>query len=243
MSLYILNQNIVFNQNNGKLYFIEERKWQQMRSNEWKLLSLLIENAGQDMTASSILNTIWQQTRTKSSVVTSVKNLRRLLNDDPANPRVIQTVVMKGYTLIADLTELSEKEFESLLRQQSTLRKYLRNWVFFNKQAISLFTINAIAIGCIAYYSLSLYKMEAHVRLLKHKADVGILPVMVVGHFSDAEFDTEICEALITVAHQNATFSDLPVIGKRRFTNYYPYLAWSDSNKRNLLCLLSPTDG
>lgn len=73
MSFYLLNQNLLFNSQSGKLLNLTSLQETQLRSNEWKLLSLFIEHSGSDLTSAFILEAIWESTRAKSSVATAVK--------------------------------------------------------------------------------------------------------------------------------------------------------------------------
>ncbi|MEG3695854.1 helix-turn-helix domain-containing protein, partial [Vibrio coralliirubri] len=87
MSFYLLNQNLLFNSQSGKLLNLTSLQETQLRSNEWKLLSLFIEHSGSDLTSAFILEAIWESTRAKSSVATAVKNLRAQLGDSSEQPK------------------------------------------------------------------------------------------------------------------------------------------------------------
>lgn len=73
-----------------------------------ELLLLLLEQRGRLVTRDEIASHLWtnpEMVNTMQGINTAVKRLRAVLNDDPQNPRFIETVVGKGYRFIADVTE------------------------------------------------------------------------------------------------------------------------------------------
>jgi TolB-like protein/DNA-binding winged helix-turn-helix (wHTH) protein/Tfp pilus assembly protein PilF len=88
-----------------------------------ELLLLLIEQRGQLVTRDQIIEGIWGSgvfLDTDNSINGAIRKLRRVLQDDPEQPRFIQTITGKGYRFIAEVTEAepaaapdSDKEFAS----------------------------------------------------------------------------------------------------------------------------------
>jgi TolB-like protein/DNA-binding winged helix-turn-helix (wHTH) protein/Tfp pilus assembly protein PilF len=72
------------------------------------ILSLLIEQRGQLVSRQEIVERIWGKgvfLDTDNSINGGIRKIRQALNDDPENPRFIQTVTGRGYRFIAPLVE------------------------------------------------------------------------------------------------------------------------------------------
>ncbi len=71
------------------------------------LLVYLAEHPGQVATKDQILEDVWHQRFVAESVLSrSVADLRRLLDDDAGQPRVIETIPKRGYRLVAAVAPL-----------------------------------------------------------------------------------------------------------------------------------------
>jgi DNA-binding winged helix-turn-helix (wHTH) protein/Tol biopolymer transport system component len=73
-----------------------------------ELLLLLIENRGKLVTRDEIAARLWKQPEAVDVVQginTAVNRIRGVLNDDPAKPRFIETVIGRGYRFIAEVEE------------------------------------------------------------------------------------------------------------------------------------------
>ena len=69
---------------------------------EYGVLNHLIERAGQLVTHRQLLDAVWPQTAIEPQAVKSkVFHLRRLLDDDPKQPRFIETIPRRGYRFVA----------------------------------------------------------------------------------------------------------------------------------------------
>ena len=69
-----------------------------------ELLLLLIESRGQLVTRDQILERIWGKDvflDTDNSINTAIRKIRRVLKDDPEQPRFVQTITGRGYRFIA----------------------------------------------------------------------------------------------------------------------------------------------
>jgi two-component system KDP operon response regulator KdpE len=71
---------------------------------EYRLLGVLVANAGRVMTHPLLLREVWGPTHSESTHYLRVYmgNLRQKLEDDPAQPRHIVTETGVGYRLLAD---------------------------------------------------------------------------------------------------------------------------------------------
>ena len=66
------------------------------------VLVCLAEHAGQMVPKDRLLHSAWPDTAVGDDVLTrAISELRRLFEDDPKQPRVIETIPKSGYRLIA----------------------------------------------------------------------------------------------------------------------------------------------
>jgi len=66
------------------------------------LFQFLAERPGQVVTRQELMDGVWEGRIVGEDALNNcVKKLRRLLNDDPKNPKVIETISKKGYRMVA----------------------------------------------------------------------------------------------------------------------------------------------
>jgi len=71
---------------------------------EFGVLDHLVENAGRLVTHRELLDAVWPQTAIEPQAVKSkIFQLRRVLDDDPKQPRYIETLPRRGYRFVATL--------------------------------------------------------------------------------------------------------------------------------------------
>src|SRR6185369_5863009 len=88
-----------------------------------RLLALLASRPGELVTRVEIQKALWEEDRIvefDTAVNTAIKKVREALEDDPENPRLIETLPRKGYRFIAvvegtDLVEVLEPPREEVL--------------------------------------------------------------------------------------------------------------------------------
>ena len=71
-----------------------------------ELLILLIETRGTLVTRETIIERLWGKDvflETERGINTAINKLRSALDDDPHQPRYLQTVIGKGYRFIAEV--------------------------------------------------------------------------------------------------------------------------------------------
>jgi TolB-like protein/DNA-binding winged helix-turn-helix (wHTH) protein/Flp pilus assembly protein TadD len=76
------------------------------------ILALLVERRGELVSRQDIVERIWGTgvfLDTDNSINGAVRKIRQVLNDDPENPRFIQTVTGKGYRFIAPIVGSDEE--------------------------------------------------------------------------------------------------------------------------------------
>jgi DNA-binding winged helix-turn-helix (wHTH) protein/tetratricopeptide (TPR) repeat protein len=80
---------------------------------EPKVMSVLVclaEHAPEPVSKEALLQQVWPDTFVGEGVLTrSISELRRVLQDEAKNPRVIQTIARRGYRLMAPVTPASGK--------------------------------------------------------------------------------------------------------------------------------------
>lgn len=83
---------------------------------EFGVLDHLIVHAGQLVTHRQLLDAVWPRTAIEPQAVKSkVFHLRRALEDDPKQPRFIETVSRRGYRFVGKIAELPPSETPSPL--------------------------------------------------------------------------------------------------------------------------------
>src|SRR6188474_2683722 len=77
-----------------------------------QVLVCLAERAGQVVSKDRLLHAAWADTSVTDDVLTrAISELRRLFDDDPKQPRVIETIPKAGYRLIAPVIDRQVPEF------------------------------------------------------------------------------------------------------------------------------------
>lgn len=77
-----------------------------LRPKIFALLKYLLERPGQLVTKQELLDAIWPETFVGDSVLkVSIRQLREVLQDDPKNPRFIETAHRRGYRFVGRISE------------------------------------------------------------------------------------------------------------------------------------------
>ena len=72
----------------------------------FSVLRYLLERAGQLVTQDELLEAVWSDTYVQPEVVKShIRDLRKMLDDDPKNPQFIETLPRRGYRFIATVAD------------------------------------------------------------------------------------------------------------------------------------------
>ena len=74
----------------------------ELTETEFSILQCLAQNRGRVVPVRTIYETVWHETympASNNTVMVHIVNLRKKLEEDPANPRLIRTVWGKGYQL------------------------------------------------------------------------------------------------------------------------------------------------
>src|SRR6185295_12084336 len=88
-----------------------------------RLLALLASRPGELVTRAEIQKALWEEDRIvefDTAVNTAIKKVREALEDDPENPKLVETLPRKGYRFIAvvegaELAEVTERPPEEVL--------------------------------------------------------------------------------------------------------------------------------
>jgi Tol biopolymer transport system component/DNA-binding winged helix-turn-helix (wHTH) protein len=84
-----------------------------LQDQPFRILSMLLEKAGEMVSREELCNELWPDgtfVEFDGSLNTALMKLRAALNDDPDNPRFIETVPRKGYRFIAPVSVVESKE-------------------------------------------------------------------------------------------------------------------------------------
>ena len=86
------------------------------------LLMLLAESPGQVFGRDEILQRVWPETTVQDDALRRVVTLlRRVLDDDPKEPRYIETITRRGYRLVAPVSRPDPKPNDSVARKTPRL--------------------------------------------------------------------------------------------------------------------------
>ncbi|HVE58789.1 MAG TPA: winged helix-turn-helix domain-containing protein [Pyrinomonadaceae bacterium] len=102
-------------------------------------LEFFLENAGRLLEKDELMQKIWQDHFVEESNLTSnIKTLRKMLGDDAAHPRFIETVPRRGYRFIAEVKTFGE------LPDKTTVRPFLPP-----RKPYTLISIAVVSLICI----------------------------------------------------------------------------------------------
>jgi TolB-like protein/DNA-binding winged helix-turn-helix (wHTH) protein/Flp pilus assembly protein TadD len=91
----------------GRYELRRGQKTVKLEKNPMELLILLVEHHARLVTRDEIIQRLWGQdvfVDTRHGINTAVHKLRAALRDDPEHPRILETVVGKGYRLVSPVT-------------------------------------------------------------------------------------------------------------------------------------------
>jgi len=95
----------------GRYELRRGQKTVKLEKNPMELLILLVEHSGRLVTRDEIIQRLWGHdvfVDTRHGINTAVHKLRSALHDDPEHPRILETVVGKGYRLVSPVTAKME---------------------------------------------------------------------------------------------------------------------------------------
>ena len=124
----------------------------------------LMDNAGQLVTKDELLAVVWHDaTVTDASLTTTVREIRRALNDDPLRPVYIQTVHRRGYRYLGPPVEdASPSRLVGRDRELATLARCLRESERGDRRIV--FIVGEPGIGKTALVESFLQRSVAHRR-------------------------------------------------------------------------------
>ena len=96
----ILRQDIVLDEENRRV--LRDGAAVELTETEFSILHCLAENRGRVVPVRTIYETVWHETympASNNTVMVHIVNLRKKLEEDPANPRLIRPVWGKGYQI------------------------------------------------------------------------------------------------------------------------------------------------
>lgn len=136
-----------------------------LTSKYFDALTLLVSNSGQLVEKQRIFDEIWEGVFVSDSALTQcIKEIRKQLRDDAANPKYVKTVPKHGYVFIGIVTEVRsglENPSVALASPAGTPRPY-KFLDYFTEQDVALFfgretEINVICSHILSHRSFLLY--------------------------------------------------------------------------------------
>lgn len=175
-----------------------------------EVLVCLAASAGEPISKEAILKTVWLDTFVSDDVLTrSISELRRVFEDDPREPRFIQTIPKRGYRLLAAVTPVNGSSAAASLPLVNVKQpiESKRNW-----RVTGLALVGTI-LGCGLLIGLTNGKLRD--RVFGNHPPIRSLAVLPLKNFSDDPqqkyFAAGMTEELITDLSQ---ISALKVISR-----------------------------
>lgn len=168
------------------------------------VLAYLAENAGQVVTREQVEQDIWSGMIVGyDSLTTTINKLRKSLNDDPKNPRYIETLSKRGYRLIAEVRPADN--LENIISSGTGLNLQNKHIV---RAGLIIFLL---ALAGLSY--LFLIKNQADLYSEPDIPSIAVLPFRSIAQRTEQEYFTDgITEDLTT---DLSKMSGLLVISRR----------------------------
>jgi len=91
-----------------------------VRPKTFGVLQYLVDHAGQLVTKAMLLDAVWPDLAVSDTMpATCVAELRRILDDDPKQPRFIETVHRRGYRFITPVTLVADRDPSEIVRTKA----------------------------------------------------------------------------------------------------------------------------
>jgi TolB-like protein/DNA-binding winged helix-turn-helix (wHTH) protein/Tfp pilus assembly protein PilF len=182
-----------------------------------ELLILLAENQGHLVKREEIIEKIWGKDfffDAENGINNAIRKIRSALNDDPEQPRFVETSVGKGYKFITPVQRVLEPASslatEPLIRQGPAAFRWRRAWVL----ALGL----AVFIAAAFAFNLAGIRSRVFARSVPPIRSIAVLPLQnLSGDAAQEYFVDGMTDALIT---ELAQFSSLRVISRTSAMHY-----------------------
>jgi len=182
-----------------------------------ELLILLAEKQGQLIKREEIIEKIWGKDLffdTENGINNAVRKIRSALNDDPEQPRFVETSIGKGYRFITPVERVLEPAIshaiEPLIRRGPAAFRWWRAWVL----ALGL----AASIAAAFAFNLAGIRSRVFARSVPPIRSIAVLPLQnLSGDATQEYFVDGMTDALIT---ELAQFSSLRVISRTSAMHY-----------------------
>ena len=182
-----------------------------------ELLILLAEKQGQLIKREEIIEKIWGKDfffDAENGINNAVRKIRSALNDDPEQPRFVETSIGKGYRFITPVERVLEPAIshaiEPLIRRGPAAFRWWRAWVL----ALGL----AASIAAAFAFNLAGIRSRVFARSVPPIRSIAVLPLQnLSGDATQEYFVDGMTDALIT---ELAQFSSLRVISRTSAMHY-----------------------
>jgi len=144
-----------------------------------KLLTLLATHPGELITRVDIQKALWADgefVEYEHAINTAIKKVREALDDDPAKPRLIETLPRKGYRFVAKVESIEDET--PVVRQETTPAQHSFTLPLPSKASRTLFVF--IQAGYLAIYCTALYYID---RLEAPLTAAGLTPIWLSWNF------------------------------------------------------------
>jgi TolB-like protein/DNA-binding winged helix-turn-helix (wHTH) protein/Flp pilus assembly protein TadD len=193
------------------------------------LLILLVEKNDDLITREEIIERIWGKdvfTDSDAGINTAIRKIRQTLNDDPENPRFIQTAVGRGYRFLAPVTsvvpvEQSPVDINVAETNAPASEPPVSGHVRPRKLTVLWVTTSVVAVIALALIGSNVLRLRN--RLLRRPAPVTIhsIAVLPLENFSGDPAEDYFADGMTDELTTNlAKVSSLGVIGRTSVMRY-----------------------
>jgi len=130
-----------------------------------EVLYLLVERRGQLVTREEIIEKLWGKNvflDTDNAINTAIRKIRRVIKDDPEQPRFVQTVTGRGYRFIGQISEIGGPHVQEGMEGKPVSRPEASNATGKHWGIIVAAALTVVALSVVGYFHFR-YNPRAHV--------------------------------------------------------------------------------
>ncbi len=189
----------------------------------FQLLTLLVMKQGQLLTREEIVEAIWGKDRfvdAEHGINTAMRKLRQSLGEDPDHPRLIQTVVGKGYRFIAPI------EVPGRATEPAEGKVTARRWVSGRRAVIVLTTIAACLTALAVAIRLLPHRHALRAAVAGNGTEIRSLAVLPIRDLSNDPREGYFVDGMT-----NLLICDLGQVPGLRVTSYSSAMRYRNTNE------------
>ncbi len=184
-----------------------------------ELLILLVEESGQLVTRAEIAERLWGRgvyVDAEQGINTAVRKVRQALGDDPDQPKMVRTVVGKGYRFVAAVTAVRSAQPAAVAPEAALQAGASQPVPRFLRQPVSRLGL-AVLVLLAAALLLAGTRVRSWITAAPPVRSIAVIPLENLGDPSQQFFADGITDALIT---RIAKLRDIRVVSRTSSMHY-----------------------